>query len=53
MEEPTPYSLYQSNSHHDQPSLILGEIESLQLFSDAVFQVVFGFWDIVIMRPTL
>ena len=47
------YSLYLSNSHHDQPLLIFGKIKSLQLFPDVVFHVVFGFWDIVSVRPSL
>ena len=48
-----PYSLYLTSSHHDQPLLILGEIESLQLFSDVEFHVVFGFWAVVGVRPIL
>ena len=50
-----PYSLYLSSSHHDQPFLILGEIESFQLFPDyaVIFHVVSRFWDIVSMRPSL
>ena len=51
--EAIPYSLYLSNSHHDQSLLILGEIESLQFFPDVVVHVVFGFWDIVSVRPGL
>ena len=45
--EPTLYCLYLSNSHHDRPLLILGEIELFQLFYEVVFDVVFRSLEVV------
>ena len=45
--EPILYCLYLSNSHHDRPLLILGEIELFQLFYEVVFDVVFRSLEVV------
>ena len=44
--ETIPYFLYLSNFYRDR-SLILGEIEVLQLVPDVVFEIVLGLFDVV------